>query len=101
MQTKTKRSTSEKYPRRESDTRLMISSLTMQRYEIISRIKEYSRLNRMAHDDLKAANETSALFATVVHKNALKKLNHFMKEMNPFNFSTTMKYMEETKTHPI
>ena len=82
----------------ESDTRLMISSLTMQRYEIISRIKEYSRLNRMAHDDLKAANETSALFATVVHKNALKKLNHFMKEMNPFNFSTTMKYMEETKT---
>ena len=49
----------------------------MQRYEIISRIKEYSRLNRMAHDDLKAANETSALFATVVHKNALKKYKSF------------------------
>ena len=84
--------------REESDTRLLISSLTMQRHEIIARIKEYSRINRMARDDLTKANETGTLFAEVVHKNALRKLNNFMREMNPFNFSTTMKYVEDTET---
>ena len=84
--------------REESDTRLMISALTMQRHEIIARIKEYSRINRMARDDLKKANESGVLFAEVVHKNALHKLNSFMREMNPFNFSTTMKYVEDTET---
>ena len=73
----------------EAETRTLLAALSMQRSEVLARIREYARLNSMAEVDLRAAGDSAQFLAHIVHKKAKALAKKFMRE-TPVNISKAL-----------
>jgi hypothetical protein len=73
----------------EADVRTLMGALAMQRTEVVARIKEYARLNRMATNDLEAAGNSAHFLGNVMSAKYEALVGKYMAE-TPLNYTKNL-----------